>query len=358
MSCKNILEKLIKNGKLTSTLSKSKTKKTEVEEFQKILHQLGFDKELKWANYGADGYYGGSCTKAVKAFCKKNDIESDGSTVTKEIAKSILLRYDILDELQDLHLDIKNNSKKLNQIYRRGSSHKGAVASLQTLLNALGYGRKLNWSKYKNDGAYGKSTAAALKGFMDKHKLAGDSDELNIQSAKEICKILGQKFGANWHENSKADTADVANSLVDFSASNFQGKKVKADINFIDSLTKINQYAKLNKVKIHITSSWRANAKVAGAIVKPAKKSNHMAGHAIDMNIVFVGGWANSKYLKRKNEAHWDSSVAGFINAIRKDKDLRWGGDFRTQDPVHIDDGLNIKNPKEWEKRYLATQQD
>jgi peptidoglycan hydrolase-like protein with peptidoglycan-binding domain len=357
MSCKNILERLLNESKVSSVLSKSNTKKTELEEFQTTLHQLGFDKELNWDVYGADGYYGGSCISAVKAFCSKNGINSDGTIVTDAIAKSMLSRYDILDELQDLYIVIKTNLNKLSQIYKRGSSNKGAVASLQTLLNDLGYGEQLKWDKYKNDGDYGESTAAAVKAFMDKQGISGDSNELNTQTAEEICNVLGAYFGANWYENSKADTADEANSLVDFSASNFQGKKVKADINFVDSLNKINNYAKANNVKIHVTSSWRANAKVAGAIVKPAKKSNHMAGHAIDMNIAFAGGWANSEYLKKRNQGNWDASVAGFIKAIRDDSVLRWGGDFKTEDPVHIDDKLNIDNPSEWEKRYLATQQ-
>lgn len=357
MSCKNILEKLLIEDKVSSVLSSSNTKKSEVEEFQTTLHQLGFDKELNWDTFGADGYYGGSCTNAVKAFCSKNGINSDGTIVTDEIAKSMLSRYDVLDELQDLHTDIKTNQSRLSQMYKRGSSDKGAVASLQTLLNDLGYGAELKWNTYKNDGDYGGSTTAAVKAFMDKQGISGDSNELSTQAAKEICKVLGENFGANWYENSKADTADENNSLVDFSASNFKGKKVKADTEFINSLNKINQYAKTNNVKIHVTSSWRANAKVAGAIVKPAKKSNHMAGHAIDMNIDFAGGRANSTYLKKRNEANWDASVVGFIKAIRDDNELRWGGDFRTEDPVHIDDGLNINNPKEWEKRYLATQQ-
>jgi peptidoglycan hydrolase-like protein with peptidoglycan-binding domain len=357
MSCENILERLLNANNVSSVLFKSNTKKTEVEEFQTILHQLGFDQELNWDNFGADGYYGTACTNAVKAFCSKNNITSDGTIVTNEIAKSMVSRYNILDELQDLYTDIKTSPNTLNQIYRKGSSDKGAVASLQALLNDLGFGNELKWAQYKNDGDYGGSTAAAVHAFMNQQGIAGDPNELNTATAEKICQLLGAQFGANWHKNAKADTANKANALVDFSASNFQGNKVKADINFVDSLKKINHYAEANKVKIHVTSSWRANSKVAGAIVTPATKSNHMAGHAIDMNIVFAGGWANSKYLKKSNEPNWDTSVAGFINAIRHDGDLRWGGDFRTEDPVHIDDGLNLNNPTEWEKRYLATQQ-
>jgi lysophospholipid acyltransferase (LPLAT)-like uncharacterized protein len=57
--------------------------------------------------------------------------------------KSMLSRYDILYELQDLSIAIKTNLNKLSQIDKRGSSNKGAVASLRTLLNSLGYGVKL-----------------------------------------------------------------------------------------------------------------------------------------------------------------------------------------------------------------------
>ncbi len=81
-----------------------------------------------------------------------------------------------------------------------------------------------------------------------------------------------------------------------------------------------------------------------------------MAGHAIDMNLVYPGGWANSSYLRKSNEANWHPAVKGFIDAVREDAVLRWGGDFRAEDPVHIDDGLNISNPTEWEARYKATQ--
>jgi hypothetical protein len=138
---------------------------------------------------------------------------------------------------------------------------------------------------------------------MDKQGISGDSNELNTRVAEEICKVLGACFGANWHEKSKADTADEANLLVDFSGANFQGKKVKADINFDDNLNKIDNYAKANSVKIHVTSSWRANAKVAGAIVKSATKPNHTAGHALDMNIAFAGGWGQFRIFKKEERS-------------------------------------------------------
>ena len=44
--------------------------------------------------------------------------------------------------------------------------------------------------------------------------------------------------------------------------------------------------------------------------------------------------------------------VRQFIGDIRLDPGLRWGGDFETEDPVHLDDGLNIHQPDAWESHY------
>ena len=369
MSCNNVLEHLLKTGELTSVLVKSNQKKEEVTEFQQILHQLGFDAELNWSKYGADGYYGGSCVAAVKAFGERNGIDTDGKVVTEALGRAFITRYDSLDELQLLHKLIAQNtvSTKLNS----NSRDKISIAALQTLLNDLGYGAELNWSKYKNDGFYGRSTIAAVTAFYSKEALQGDAKEFTSEAANLVVSRLASHYGDDWSKNLKsvdapvvadepettnAGTVDAAGALVTYVGSEFQGKKVLADKLFVPHLNQINALAKTHGVKIHVTSSWRANANVAGAIVTPAKKSNHMAGHAIDMNLVFPGGWANSSYLKRSNEANWHSAVAGFINAIRADATLRWGGDFRTQDPVHIDDGLNIHNPTLWEERYQATQ--
>jgi hypothetical protein len=41
---------------------------------------------------------------------------------------------------------------------------------------------------------------------------------------------------------------------------------------------------------------------------------------------------------------------------IRGDPVLRWGGDFSVRDVVHIDDGLNIHNPSQWDAEYITAQ--
>ena len=61
----------------------------------------------------------------------------------------------------------------------------------------------------------------------------------------------------------------------------------------------------------------------------PSQRSNHLVGHAIDMNI-FMGNrnpWFNSKKLKRSNLRNLPLEVRTFIDMIRDDDVLRWGGD-------------------------------
>jgi len=121
----------------------------------------------------------------------------------------------------------------------------------------------------------------------------------------------------------------------------FIGEAVKIDRDFVSSLDRVGQYAKQSDVKIWVTSSTRnINTQVRGAIVPPASKSCHHIGHAIDMNVMHAGKLYNSKKLKRDNLTNLPSSINDFINRVRGDGVLRWGGDFNTEDPVHIDDNF------------------
>jgi len=108
-------------------------------------------------------------------------------------------------------------------------------------------------------------------------------------------------------------------------------------------------------ILIHLTSSFRTTSNVAGAIVKPATRSNYMAGHALDVNVVYDNKQrlADSKVLARYPEA--PEPVRRFIKFIIDDPGLRWGGTFSGRDPVHIDDYLN-QDMARWNQRYLAMQ--
>jgi hypothetical protein len=132
--------------------------------------------------------------------------------------------------------------------------------------------------------------------------------------------------------------------LVKFSNERLIGETVKVDLDFVPAMNRVCAYAKKFKVKVWATSSTRSlDNQVRGAIVAPASHSCHHIGHAIDMNIQFNGDLYNSKKLKRSNLDNLPTAIRNFINAIRNDQGLRWGGDFNTEDPVHIDDDFYHK---------------
>ena len=104
--------------------------------------------------------------------------------------------------------------------------------------------------------------------------------------------------------------------------------------------------------QVYVTSSFRKPGQViTGAIVEPDKRSNHYVGHAIDMNVWDKNGkLCNSKCLRHSLNQHPD--VQCFIEKVRNDPDLRWEGDFTPKDEVHIDDGINCRQPSVYDKLY------
>ena len=141
-------------------------------------------------------------------------------------------------------------------------------------------------------------------------------------------------------------------ALKRFTHSRITGSSCMIDVQFESTMNRLVSYAEQCRVKIHITSSWRPNANVAGAIVTPATRSNHMAGHAIDFNLQSdSGAFCNSACLSAQN----NPTFTCFTNKVKSDSSMRWGISFN--DPVHIDDGLNIKSTATWDQRYRATQE-
>lgn len=152
------------------------------------------------------------------------------------------------------------------------------------------------------------------------------------------------------------DAGTAACALTTFTGSDFVGEAVTADVEFVDSLNAINGHAVAAGVDLHVTSSFRTSTVVPGAIVTPATMSNHLAGHAIDMNVLYGASkstWCNSACLGGTQPA----AVQTFIDAVKGDAGLRWGGDFTPSDPVHIDDGLNVNDATGYTARHQATQQ-
>ncbi|WP_020532462.1 M15 family metallopeptidase [Flexithrix dorotheae] len=360
---------LLEKKTIKEILRKGSGSKPEIQELQTILYEMGFGKKLKWDVYHADGDYGRLTASAIKDLSKRNNIISNGDIVSEEIAGVIIKLYDILDEVQQLNSDIYNGNYKKR--YRRGSKYKNEVAGLQTLLNAMGYGKELNWETYQNDGIYGKGTTKAVLQFAVHRKIKSKGEYLTKRMCKKIVSEFSKYYGRDWKITRKSLELSINNkpnqnrqpeeappmptsALVTYSDTHFVGKKITCDVEFVPALKRINAYAAKHDIKILITSSFRTSIEVPGAIVTPARMSNHMAGHGIDMNIKYGPTYSklcNSKCLGKR----LPSQIAQFIEEIRNDPELRWGGDFRKSDPVHIDDHLN-KDPEKWKKRYDAVQ--
>src|SRR5438046_2392027 len=126
-----------------------------------------------------------------------------------------------------------------------------------------------------------------------------------------------------------------------FTASNFQGD-CNIDEDFETALINMNTVAQKFNITVQVNSSFRIDANVPGAIVTPATHSNHMIGHAIDRNLIHEGAFYNHEKMQSDTGV-----IRQFINEL-KTSGMRWGGDFGKPDPVHFDDGLNIKDMTSW----------
>lgn len=133
--------------------------------------------------------------------------------------------------------------------------------------------------------------------------------------------------------------------LKEFKHKAFTGKSCTINEDFEHLLVLMGDIAILNGLRIYVTSSFRVDSDVKGAIVTPAKMSNHMIGHAIDCNIIDGDKFWNSEMLLKPS-----AKIMKFINEC-KVVGLRWGGTFVKVDSVHFDDALNIKNPELWNEK-------
>ena len=135
----------------------------------------------------------------------------------------------------------------------------------------------------------------------------------------------------------------------------FVGEPVLAHRDFHEALRRLNGYAVESSVKIEVLHSFRKRDGWDEGVELPAhKRSNHLVGHAIDMNLIVEGQRLNSRKLLR---AHWSdlpNSAKEWIQLVREDETLRWGGDFVRPDPVHIDDDLYRRQPSLWFEKLRA----
>lgn len=351
MECSNILESELNKGDISTSLHQGSTAKEVITDLQRVLFELGFKKELKWSSYRADGDYGKATAAAVSAFAKKNNSSTDGKSVSNTLAKLILQRHDFLPEMYILW-DIYTSDLRTHYYISKGTQM--SITAIQLLLNELGYGNLLDFPKYGADGFYGNNTRKTVIAFASEQGVSSDGDHLTRPLVNLLVKSINPFYGKDWSELASKNLPSKKSPLILYQGSHFKGKPCRADEQFLPALEKINEYATQANVRVYITSSFRTTTNVQGAIVKPATFSNHLAGHGIDMNVIYHGDqWANSSVLNKFPNV--PAPVRQFIEAIMNDPSLRWGGTFNVKDVVHIDDALNQNRPA-WEKRYKAMQ--
>jgi len=307
---------------------------------------------LKWDLYQADGKYGKATQAAVLAFAKKNKVKTDGSSVSNKLAKLLIQRHDFLPGMYILWALSKSDLRKKKYISK---GTRISIVAIQLLLNELGFGKQLKFEKYGADGLYGKATRKAMIAFTKANDCECDGDLLTRPVVDLLLKKINAYYGPAWTDLANNSLPSKKSPLVFFQGSRFIGKPCRTDKLFVPLLEKVNGYAEEADVDIYVTSSFRTTTVVAGAVVKPAKYSNHLIGHGIDMNLSYGdGGWAN--FAEMSKYPNVDPPVAKFLKAIIDDEDLRWGGEFKKKDSVHIDDGYN-QNRKKWKKRYKLMQE-
>lgn len=82
------------NQLLTSNTSEAQLKagamNQYIGELQTLMHELGYDNELQWSTYGADGYYGQPVVNAVGTYGYKNGIATNGMSVSSQLLSHML----------------------------------------------------------------------------------------------------------------------------------------------------------------------------------------------------------------------------------------------------------------------------
>ena len=130
---------------------------------------------------------------------------------------------------------------------------------------------------------------------------------------------------------------DVSAEFTTLSYPSARQSEVLVHEDFVDTMTLLDAEAKAANVKLRINQTFRVqNIPVKGAVVPPASKSQHLIGHAVDLNIVDGATVNLSSMFKTGKET---AAAKVFVKAVKK-KGVRWGGDFSPKDPPHFDDSV------------------
>ncbi|MCB0561126.1 MAG: peptidoglycan-binding protein [Lewinellaceae bacterium] len=203
------LKILIEQDKVADVLKKKSSNKQAVKALQQSLFELGYGKEIRWREFGADGDYGGATIAAVKAFAEKNGIATNGEAVSTELAEALVQKHEMVEGLRELQAALDKGN--LDSVMVRGSSDKSAITALQQLLHALGFGAQLQWERFGADGDYGGSTTAAVAALAEKEGLPSDGEKVGAELAQKLLEKYTPFLGDEWR---KAESVPASASAV------------------------------------------------------------------------------------------------------------------------------------------------
>jgi hypothetical protein len=133
-------------------------------------------------------------------------------------------------------------------------------------------------------------------------------------------------------------------------------RTVIVDHAFLEYIWIMDELALENNLEIKVQGRGfrEAGAPVQNAVVPPSETSNHLIGHAVDINIAYNRVLYNSARLG--NYASLPQAIKNFIAGCERNG-LRWGGRFSDPDPVHFDDNLYLRDKRTYDRLYREFQQ-
>lgn len=249
-----------------------------------------------------------------------------------------------------------NDNKKKWGGRRLNRSPNYSVRDFQTELKAIGtYTSRV-------DGDFGKKTERALKitqwCLTNSTRVLSKGNRIRLTPNKKVSVTgkLESKAQAIIHHWSQIGY-QVTGDLVRMETGSLQhvqlssvfkniGQQQVGNTEFLISDAAAGMVELMNATAEHLGLIISLNqvfrihgAKVTGAVVPPASKSQHLIGHAVDCNIIDGGRWNTSKDFRSNKQT---DGARAFIK-IMKANGFRWGGNFSKKDTPHFDAQLNAR---------------
>lgn len=180
-----------------------------------------------------------------------------------------------------------------------------------------------------------------------------EREEVLIRHNAELAELRGELLSLN--REIAEEHGEPA--LAHFTHPSLIGEPCMIHRDYAPTMIQLCTHAHDCDVKLWVTHSMRRlDQDMLDLAVKKAKRSNHLAGSAVDLNPVYQDVWYTSEMME--DLADLPEPVCQFLNDACMDPVLRWGGAFNVnKDRVHFDDNLVLRDPDEWARRVRQLQE-